>query len=123
MKTVVDLLPYIVGCYEAIIRVLPTQGRNHSILHAILSGLVTLSGFLNKERPWKGSGRELPVIAVGILFTLASCAAVKRVDCLSSKTVMITVKTGDSTYYSVKVPYCDTIQYRKKDPVDTLKIQ
>lgn len=124
MQKIIELSPYIIGGLEILLRAIPTK-KNCSIVHKALEILLAASSFLNNK---KGPGVKIPaVILIALSFSLFSCAALKntanRFNCLSSKTVGVTVKVGDSTYYTMNLPYCDTIEYVKKEPIDTLKAQ
>jgi len=50
-----------------------------------------------------------------LLVCLASCKTLQRVECASKKTVPVTYHdVAKGTYYTVNVPYCDTINLLPK---------
>jgi hypothetical protein len=52
MKTVIDLLPFVIGGYEVIARTIPTR-KDRTVIGNIFKGLVILSEMLNRGRGGK----------------------------------------------------------------------
>ncbi|HEX7904821.1 MAG TPA: hypothetical protein VF487_13175 [Chitinophagaceae bacterium] len=119
MNNLIELLPFIVGGAEVLTRILPTK-KNYSPVHRILKTLLDISSFFNQEKKPGKINRSIQVIIfITIVSVLVSCSVSKKVNCVSSKTVPVVIVTGDSNYYTINVPYCDTIRINKKD---TLKL-
>lgn len=55
-------------------------------------------------------------VTIAILFSvllLQSCSLLKQTGCKSVKYVPVTYMTKDSTFYTINLPYCDTIVSNK----------
>lgn len=111
-------LPYIAGGYETLIRLIPTAGKNYSLIHKVLQILGKVINFaqiasnlLNKEKPYvANTQRGAGLILIACIFVFASCKTVQKIDCGSSHNVPVVfhnLTTG--SYYTVNVPFCDTV--------------
>lgn len=49
LNTATDVLPYVAGAYEVIVRSVPTH-KNLSLLNGILKGLLFISELLNRRK-------------------------------------------------------------------------
>jgi hypothetical protein len=106
--------PYIIGGYETLTRLVPTTGKNYSLVHKIFSilgkvinGAKIVSDFLNREKPYKTPGAGLVLVLVVLM---ASCKSVQKIECGHSYNVPVTfhnLTTG--VFYTVNVPFCDTV--------------
>jgi hypothetical protein len=121
MQTVIDLLPYILGCYEVLSRVIPTE-KNYSIVHKVFSALSFLSGFLNREKPIKKKG-FFSILAILIVSSLFSCKTVEKIDCYSKSTFPLTYVTKTGQVYTVNIPYCDTVKLKTEAVPDTVQMK
>lgn len=105
------------GVYETLSRIIPTK-KSWSIVHGVLKFVLNVSGFLNREKPGinqkivKDKNFYQNLSIVFIIATLAfSCKSIKetQVDCLSKKTVHVTLISKKGDFYTIHVPYCDSI--------------
>lgn len=115
---ILNNLPYIVGGYETVTRLIPTNGKNYSLIHKILQVLGKVinfaqiaSNFLNKEKPYTANTeRGAGLVLLACLFAFASCKTVQKIECGSSHEIPVVfhnLTTG--TFYTVNVPFCDTV--------------
>lgn len=116
MKTVIDLLPYIVGGYETLVRIFPTKGKNFSLIHKGLKALVFISQFLNREKPFKKSDRGLPFLFMSILISsflfIQSCKTLEKFECLETTNVDVTIVDNKGREYFVVLPVCNKIKIK-----------
>lgn len=111
--------PYVIGGYETISRLIPTQGKNLSLIHKILNiagkvlnGVKIVSDFLNREKPYTGVKVLIPFIFV-VAFT--SCKSVEKVTCASTRQLPVTfINTTTGATYTANVPFCDTVYVTQK---------
>lgn len=110
--------------WEILSRSIPTKGKNLSIIDLVLKGLVLLSGLLNREKPYGNSGRGLPLLFIVIAVSLFSCNAIKNIECKSTKTVPVVFITPTGNYYTLLIPYCDTVLLKNNQSLpDTTKFK
>ncbi len=60
-------------------------------------------------------------IAIFIIF-IASCKAVKDLKCISKKSVPVTFITKSGRYFTLQLPYCDTVQLTKETVPDSIEV-
>lgn len=53
---------------------------------------------------------------------LFSCKALKDLDCISKKTVPVTFVTKSGKYFTLQLPYCDTVQLTKDNIPDSIEV-
>jgi len=113
--------PYVIGGYETISRLIPTQGKNLSLIHKILNiagkvlnGVKIVSDFLNREKPYTGVKVLIPFVA---LFAFASCKSVEKITCGSTRQLPVTfINTQTGNTYTANVPFCDTVYVTPAKP-------
>lgn len=122
MKTIINFLPFVLGAYELLAHAIPTE-KNHSLLNKIFTTLSALSNMLNITK--KSGGRGLPLLtaAACLAFAFSSCKVIKSIDCKSVKYVKVTYVSKAGNFYTLDVPYCDTVILKTDNLPDTATLK
>jgi len=57
-----------------------------------------------------------------LIILFASCKAVKDLTCISKKSVPVTFITKSGKFFTLQLPYCDTVQLTKESIPDSVEV-